>query len=199
MSGMSVSGLGARRGNAWLFRQLNFGVDVGRMLWIRGANGAGKTTLLRILAGLGRADEGHVEFSAGSSLLYVGHANALKDDLTVTESLEFLVQLHGLAVDEPTLAQALKTLGIFHRRQAYVRTLSQGQRRRVALARLALAPPSGVWILDEPFDALDSQGIQAVSDLMFRHASRGGSLAYTSHLEVDFPQGSCDQLHLGDN
>jgi heme exporter protein A len=199
MSGISVSGLGARRGNAWLFRNLSFGIAAGRMAWIRGANGAGKTTLLRILAGLGSADEGGVQWHAGASLLYIGHANALKDDLTVTESLQFLAQLHRLDAGNDQTEEALKKLGIHHRRHAYVRTLSQGQRRRVALARLALAQSAGTWILDEPFDALDAHGIQTVCDLMLRHVRQGGSLAYTSHLAVDFPPGSYDELHLGDN
>jgi heme exporter protein A len=199
MSAISVSDLGVRRGNAWLFRRLSFQLGAGRMAWIRGANGAGKTTLLRILAGLGRADEGAVKRSEASQLLYIGHANALKDDLTVTESLEFLAQLHGNEAGSQEIAQALKSLGIFHRRLAYVRTLSQGQRRRVALARLALAAPPSLWILDEPFDALDTDGIQIVGGLMHRHAQKGGSVAYTSHLEVGFPPDSYNQLHLGDN
>ncbi len=196
---LSVSNLGALRGGSWLFRGLNFSVPAGRLLWVRGANGSGKTTLLRILANLGRADEGEVTQGDDEKLpskLYVGHANALKDDLTVLEALQFLTQLHGQQFDTGVLDEALTRLGMHHRRHAMVKTLSQGQRRRVALARLALATAPGVWILDEPFDALDTAGIQAVCELMLEHGSRSGSVVYTSHVAAELP---ADSLHLDDN
>ena len=108
----------------------------------------------------------------GRSGVYIGHANALKDDLTVTESLTFLARLHGLESEPEAIRAALRTLAIHHRRHAVVRTLSQGQRRRVALARLALERAPSLWILDEPYDALDTEGVQAVNRLLAAHLGR---------------------------
>jgi heme exporter protein A len=106
----------------------------------------------------------------------------LKEDLTVTESLRFLAHLHGRAHDAPSLDAALARVGMASRRDAPVRTLSQGQRRRAALARLALERTAGLWILDEPYDALDADGIACVNGLLHEHLGRRGSVLLTSHL-----------------
>jgi heme exporter protein A len=152
-----------RRGEEWLFRDLSFSVQPGQLVWLRGQNGSGKTSLLRIVAGLSRPDAGSVSLAAGRSGVYIGHANALKDDLTVTESPDFFWRACTAVESAPeAIRSALRTLAIHHRRHAVVRTLSQGQRRRVALARLALERAPSLWILDEPYDALDTQGIEAV-------------------------------------
>ena len=176
---LAAVGLACRRGDRVLFKGLDLSVQHGQVVWLRGANGRGKTSLLRLLAGLSTPEAGQVKRSG--ELLYVAHANALKEDLTVLESLRFLARLHGLDVDDAALTEALRRFGIASRRNAPVRTLSQGQRRRVALSRLALTPSPAVWVLDEPFDALDVEGIATLNDVITRHAQAGGAVVLTSH------------------
>jgi heme exporter protein A len=176
---LQVSGLACRRGDRVLFRGLELALGAGELLWLRGANGRGKTSLLRLLAGLSSPEAGRIERPA--ALLYVAHANALKDDLTVLESLRFLARLHGRDEADERLLAALRHFGMDKRRNAPVRTLSQGQRRRVALSRLALSSAPALWVLDEPFDALDTDGIAALNELLSRHVASGGAVVLTSH------------------
>ena len=187
---LRAEGLAYRRGDQALFENLSFEVLGGQLVWLRGHNGRGKTSLLRLLAGLAQADHGRVtwggialadatQFPAQS--VYVAHANALKDDLTVFESLQFLTTLHGRDGSSGAVLDALQHLGMRKRQRSPIRTLSQGQRRRVALARLALDTRPSIWILDEPFDALDVEGIEVVNGLLTNHLDRGGSVVLTSH------------------
>jgi heme exporter protein A len=175
---LRATGLACRRGGRLLFEGLDLVVEAGSVVWLRGANGSGKTSLLRLLAGIARPDEGRVQCSIAR--LYVAHANALKDDLTVAESLAFLARLHGQHA--ASLPGALARFGLVQRADAPVRTLSQGQRRRVALARLALEPAAALWLLDEPFDALDADGATVLGALLREHAKRGGAAVLASHL-----------------
>lgn len=167
------------------------------MVWLRGRNGRGKTSLLRLLAGLSSPARGAVLCDGvplarcpsawRRRLLYVAHANALKEDLTVQEAVRFLGALHGQAPGDSQIHNALATLGVGHLHAALVRTLSQGQRRRCALARLALpdeARGASVWLLDEPYDALDNEGVLALHALLAGHARQGGSTLLTSHQDV---------------
>lgn len=186
---LEVEGLAAERGGRTLFRQLAFALPPGRVVWLRGANGRGKTTLLRMLAGLASPADGAIrvegrplDAEARHRLLWLGHANALAGELRVEEALAFLARLAGRPADADTLAAALARLGLAKRRRAFVRTLSQGQRRRAALARLALPAPPPVWLLDEPYDALDTEGCQTLHALLAEHAARGGSALVTSHV-----------------
>ncbi|MET0335589.1 MAG: cytochrome c biogenesis heme-transporting ATPase CcmA [Rhizobacter sp.] len=176
---LSATCLACRRGDRVLFRDLSFTLQPGQVVWLRGANGRGKTSLLRLLAGLSSPEAGQIVRQGG--VLYIAHANALKEDLTVLESLRFLARLQGRSDDEAALVEALRCFGIANRRNAPVRTLSQGQRRRVALSRLALTPAAPVWVLDEPFDALDVEGIAALNAVITRHAEGGGAVVLTSH------------------
>jgi heme exporter protein A len=176
---LAAVGLACRRGDRVLFKGLDLAVHRGQVVWLRGANGRGKTSLLRLLAGLSTPEAGRIVRPAG--LLYVAHANALKEDLTVLESLRFLDRLHGRDDGDAALTEALRRFGMFHRRNAAVRTLSQGQRRRVALSRLALASAPAVWVLDEPFDALDVDGIAVLNEVITRHVQGGGAVVLTSH------------------
>jgi heme exporter protein A len=171
--------LACRRGGRRLFAGLDIALERGAVTWLRGANGSGKTSLLRILAGVARPEAGSVERPAAP--LYLAHLNALKDDLTLDEALLFLARLHGVAEPESRAAHALDALGLHAKRQASVRTLSQGQRRRGALARLALDDAPRAWLLDEPYDALDQDGVARLSALIEAHAARGGSVLLTSH------------------
>ena len=182
--------LACRRGNRVLFKGLNLNVTAGHALWLRGRNGSGKTSLLRLAAGLSVPAEGQITWEGvpvrrhagyAQRMLYVGHANALKDDLSTTESLRFLAVMHGRHADDAVLSQALQLVGMGSRQDALVRTLSQGQRRRASLARLALETEAALWILDEPYDALDVDGVAIVDALLVAHLARGGSLLLTSH------------------
>ena len=176
--------LACRRGERVLFRALNLRVDAGQIVWVRGANGRGKTSLLRLLAGVAKPAAGRIEHDARREQVYIGHTNALKDDLTARESLRFLSRLHGFDASDTAIDAALEHFALASRRNAPVRTLSQGQRRRVALARLCCAPATALWLLDEPFDALDVDGVAALNTLLAAHAARGGSVLLTSHVPL---------------
>ena len=191
--GLSAQDLTVRRGTEVLFKALSFELPAGQLVWLRGSNGSGKTSLLRVIAGLSRPDGGQLRWNAQplsqseayrSQLVYMGHANALKDDLTALEVLRFLTTVHGRACPQDRLEAALRRMGVFHRRRLPVRMLSQGQRRRVALARLALEEQAGFWVLDEPFDALDDAGMGVVQELFRENLQRGGSVLFTSHIPV---------------
>lgn len=177
-----------------LFRHLAFELPPGQLAWVRGHNGRGKTSLLRLAAGLSSPECGEVLHDGRPVQrlrdddrlpVFIGHANALKDDLTATEALQFLLRLHGRAWDTPTAHAALNSLGLPGRHHAPVRTLSQGQRRRVALARLAVEREPALWILDEPFDALDTDGTAVLNQLLAGHLARSGSVLLTSHVPLD--------------
>lgn len=185
---LSARSLACRRGRRLLFRGVELELASGSISCLRGANGSGKTSLLRILAGLSRPEEGQVlwqgrplDAAARGAIVYVGHANALKDDLTLAEALAFLGTLAGVAGAAGRSERALECLGLASRRGVAVRTLSQGQRRRGALARLALDAEPRTWLLDEPYEALDSTSAAALSALIEAHAARGGAVLLASH------------------
>jgi heme exporter protein A len=117
----------------------------------------------------------------------VAHTNALKDDLTLAEALAFLAALAGQPADDAAVARAVDTMGLGRQRDAPVRTLSQGQRRRGALARLALDDLPRVWVLDEPHDALDVDSVARLDALLAAHAARGGRVLLTSHQALTLP------------
>ena len=193
---LSAHRLACRRGDRTLFSGLDLTLHAGEIVWLRGANGQGKTSLLRLLAGLSTPAEGRLERSPVERL-YIAHANALKDDLTALESLRFLSRLQGGIVTPAALDDALRRFGLATRRHAPVRTLSQGQRRRVALARLCLAAPGTLWLLDEPFDALDAEGVRVLNQLLIEHAARGGCALLTSHLPLQLDSIVPTVLQLG--
>lgn len=188
---LQACGLAGQRGDRPLFEQLELTLAPGAVIWLRGRNGRGKTSLLRLLAGLATPLAGEVRVRgvpqrvAGPAgrrdWVYIGHQNALKDDLTSIEALRFLSRIRGDRPDDAALTAALQRLGVRGSRHAPVRTLSQGQRRRVSLARLALSMAAPLWLLDEPFDALDADGIAALNGLLAEHAAQGGATLLTSH------------------
>lgn len=191
---LAARGLACRRGRRLLFRGLDLSLAPGSVIWLRGTNGSGKTSLMRILAGLSQPAEGSITWNdapvreAGAAacrgVVYIGHTNGLKDDLTLVESVAFLAVLAELDQPVARAQRALDRLGLASRRDAPVRTLSQGQRRRGALARLALDDTPRAWILDEPFDALDATSVGLLSRLIEDHASRGGAVLLTSHQAI---------------
>ena len=198
---LTVRELECRRGDRVLFAPISFTVGAGSIVWIRGANGQGKTTLLRTLAGLSAPAAGDLAWTGAPEIaprpLYLAHANALKEDLTVSESLRFLLLLSGQRVDGLDLDRALERFGMASRKDAFVRTLSQGQRRRVALARLVAQRELLPWLLDEPFDALDAAGVELLAGVIAQHARRGGVVVLTSHLPlpIDEPAPAIVELH----
>jgi len=198
---LTVRELECRRGDRVLFAPISFAVGAGSIVWIRGANGQGKTTLLRTLAGLSAPAAGELAWAGAPEIaprpLYLAHANALKEDLTVAESLRFLLHLAGHPVDSRDVDAALERFGMASRKDAFVRTLSQGQRRRVALARLAAQRELLPWLLDEPFDALDAAGVELLAGVIAEHARRGGTVVLTSHLPlpIEEPAPAIVELH----
>jgi len=194
---LEARALSCRRGRRLLFAGLDIRLEPGSVTWLRGTNGSGKTSLMRILAGLSAPAAGQVLWNgqplrhganeARRALLYIGHSNALKDDLTLLEALAFLGQLGGLDAPAQQAERALAALNLSPQRHLAVRTLSQGQRRRGALARLALDELPRTWILDEPYDSLDTASTITLSGLISAHAARGGAVLLTSHQAVPLP------------
>jgi heme exporter protein A len=184
------------RGQRRLFRGLSFALAAGQMLWVLGPNGSGKTSLLRLLCGLLRPEAGTVRWQGAdvrasreefhADLLYVGHTPAVKDDLSARENLSFGLAQSGIGAAQEQVEQALRQFGLRGREDLPARALSQGQKRRVALARLALGAARRLWILDEPFTALDGQAVALVQSELAQHLTRGGEVVFTSHQEVDF-------------
>ncbi|MCE4552916.1 cytochrome c biogenesis heme-transporting ATPase CcmA [Pelomonas cellulosilytica] len=196
---LSVTDLACSRGGRPLFRPLNFSLAPGQWMQVMGNNGAGKTTLLRTLVGLSTPEQGRVmwqgrplaaqlrEFRRASC--YLGHHAAVKDELTPIENLQTAAALDGQAVNEAQARDALETLGLAGCGRLPTRFLSAGQKRRVLLSRLLLRP-AALWVLDEPFAALDTTGADLLGQLLARHLAGGGMALLSSHQPVPLPPGS---------
>jgi heme exporter protein A len=194
------------RGRRRLFAGLNFRLCGGDLLRVTGANGSGKTSLLRILCGLLSPVCGMVRWDGGDirslreeywrQLLYIGHAHAVKGDLTALENLLVSCTLVGVNVSRDQALEALSRLGLAGYEALPVKILSRGQQRRVALARLFLSEKIPLWILDEPFDALDAVAVDCVRLLIAQHLARGGAVVLTTHQEIriENPQVQCINL-----
>ena len=178
------------RGGRELFNDLSFAVQPGQLWQVDGPNGAGKTSLIRILCGLSRYGyEGTVERHV--PLLYLGHHAAVKALLTPRENLA----LHTSGVErysDPQIEAALSSVGLYGYEDVPSHTLSAGQHRRVNLARLFLSR-SPLWLLDEPFTAIDKEGVAKLEGLLQSHVERGGSVVMTSHQVLTV---SCDVQFL---
>jgi heme exporter protein A len=186
--------LRCERGERTLFDGLAFELPAGVLLRVAGANGSGKTSLLRILCGLALPAQGDVRWQGQSvrnlreeyhrRLIYIGHLPAVKDDLTAEENVEVSCALVGAPVEAGARRAALDRMGLGRYATLPARYLSQGQRRRVALARLAACTAATLWVLDEPFTALDTSAVGLVVQLIAEHLARGGIAVITSHQEV---------------
>lgn len=204
ISGMlETRALACERGGLRLFSDLSFALGAGSLLRVRGANGSGKTTLLRTLAGLTRPAAGSVRWRGEAigeeyrkEMLFLGHAPAVKDELTVLENLETAARISCLEFSDADIAGALAQLGVARLAGLPARYLSQGQRKRAALARLALSRRVPLWLLDEPFAALDEDAIARVSALCAAHLAAGGMLVLTSHQDIAIEAPDARELEM---
>jgi heme exporter protein A len=200
------AGLECVRGERTLFRGLEFTVGPGELLRVAGENGSGKTSLLRIVCGLSLPAAGDIRWRGESirrlredywkDLVYVGHANALKDDLTAEENLRIGSTIAGLEPTPDDTVEALQAFGVRACADLPARVLSQGQRRRVSLAKLAVSRSRPLWVLDEPFTALDKAAVAHLQALVADHVSGGGAVMLTTHQEVAIAAAVTRQLDL---
>jgi heme exporter protein A len=193
-AGLALDRVACVRGGRTLFSSLNVHLAAGQLLRVAGANGAGKTSLLRLMCGLLLPSEGEVRWRGqplaaqretwGRELVYLGHAAALKDDLSPLDNLRTACTLAGHDVARADALQALVEAGLRGFERTPVRHLSQGQRRRCGLARLVLARHAPLWVLDEPFNALDTAATAWLEGLVRGQLRRGGAVVLTSHQGV---------------
>jgi heme exporter protein A len=193
MSQLQVIALGCERGGRPLFATQSFSLEAGQAMHIEGDNGSGKTSLLRMVCGLSQPASGEVRWGGQSiaevrsaffrDLLYLGHSLGLKDELSAVENLQTVSMLAGQPVSREQAFQALKSQGLGSRAHLPLRVLSQGQKRRVALARLQVSKAK-LWVLDEPFVALDGAAVQALQQVLQTHLQQEGILLFTSHQGV---------------
>lgn len=199
--------LACTRGERQLFSDIDFELHPGSALRVAGSNGSGKTSLLRMLCGLAFPAAGEVRWNGrnirsvreefGARLIYLGHANGVKDDLAAWENVVVAATLSGHPVTRAAACTALAQLGLARAADLPTRALSQGQRKRVALARLELGLAAPLWILDEPFTALDKDAVAALCATLERHLAQGGMVIYTTHQEIELS--AQRTLHLGLN
>jgi heme exporter protein A len=191
---LQVSDAVCERGGRSLFAPVSFDLTAGQAIHIRGDNGAGKTSLLRGLCGLSPLSQGVVRWCGVpvakardtflSNMFFLGHALGLKDELSALENLQSAQAIAGQALSLQQATQALAAQGLTSRMHLPLRVLSQGQKRRVALARLQVSK-ARLWLLDEPMVALDTSAQQALIELLRTHTTQGGMLLFTSHQALE--------------
>jgi heme exporter protein A len=193
------------RDDRLLFSDLTLELCGGEALILEGRNGTGKTTLLRILCGLRRPDDGEVRWGGvpieecavdfHRHMVYVGHLDGIKRELTALENLRVLQTLSGKG--RLTIEEALDAVRLGGFEDIPVHYLSAGQKRRAALARL-LVTDARLWVLDEPFTSLDVHGIELIESLMAKHIAAGGAMVMTSHHQVNLSTGVIKRLNLSE-
>lgn len=204
---LEATDLECTRGDRCLFSGLNLRLDAGELLHVQGKNGSGKSTLLRALSGLFQPSAGAISWNGsaiedlreefGREVLYLGHKPGIKGDLTALENLHFTAALNGETVTEEQAWQALEQVGLRGFEDLPSKHLSQGQKRRVTLAQL-LVSQTRLWVLDEPFSALDSGAVEELQGWIAEHIANGGMAILTTHQEVALTRGEVKQLKLGE-
>lgn len=194
------------RGDRRLFGNLSLALTPGMLLLVTGSNGSGKTSLLRALCGLLLPSAGEVRWQNENirslreeywrHLVYIGHSNALKDELSAAENLGVLCALSGVFTGAEQRQRALADFGLAGRERLPAKALSQGQRRRTALARLSLCGALPLWILDEPFAALDNAAVSHMQSVVGAHLAAGGMVVMTTHQEVPIAAPTMRELNL---
>ena len=203
---LRATGLACVRGERRLFSDISFALAGGTLLEVRGPNGSGKTSLLRIVCGLLAPAAGEISWGGRSirelaetfhaSLAYVGHLNAIQAELDASENLAVAARLAGLPADTGAIAEALREFGLAGCERLPCKLLSQGQKRRAALARLKLAGGRALWVLDEPFTGLDAAGTSRARSLIEAHLAGGGVTVLTTHQDVELTAPSAHRLDL---
>jgi heme exporter protein A len=199
--------LGCIRGDRRLFRDLNFKLNSGSLLELRGRNGGGKTSLLRILCGLATPAEGEVRWNGDNirklreeyfaSVAYVAHLNGVKDELTAVENLLVAERVSGNELSHEKAAEILTRVGLANQKHLPTRSLSAGQRRRLALARL-LASNAKLWILDEILTSLDDAGVGLTRDLITQHIKDGGMAVVATHQDLNLSLPDIQMLNISE-
>jgi heme exporter protein A len=202
---LEVSNLACTRGDHLLFSGLSFSLAAGDLLQVQGANGSGKTSLLRTLCGFIQPEAGQVLWckqdirgfgeTYKAEMFYLGHHNAIKDELNALENILTSAGLAGYKVSESEALIALRRMGLRGRESLPVKVLSQGQRRRVALARL-LVEEAKLWILDEPLTALDVGAVGLIQELIGEQLAKGGAVIFTTHQPLEVPGVQIRRLSL---
>jgi len=203
---LEADNLKCSRGERRLFQGVGFGLEAGELLYLTGKNGVGKTSLLRMICGLLPPDAGAIRWRgedirqlAGdyrAELCYLGHANAIKEELTPLENICSNAALSGTRLSEAKALDALEQVGLAGREDLPCRYLSQGQKRRVALARLVF-DQRALWVLDEPFVALDVQAVAWLVQKIVARMTQGALVVMTTHQPVEIPAGQVRELCLG--
>lgn len=199
-----IKNLSLIRNEKTIFQNINCALEAGSILQIQGQNGAGKTSLLRILAGLINPSEGEIFWQQQlinqqredfcRALLYLGHTSSIRANLTVYENIIASLQL-AAKNDLAQIIPALEYFNLQSYRDTLVQYLSAGQQKRVALSRLFLLS-SPLWVLDEPFSAIDQNGVQLIENLLLNHAQRGGIVIFTSHQAIALNYSQIQTLYL---
>lgn len=203
---LQARNLTCMRGDRRLFSGVEFSLDAGGLLRLGGANGAGKTSLQRLVCGLAQPEEGDILWRGKSirsqrdeyhrEMLFLGHASAVKDELSALENLQASCSIGAVVVPEDVALQALARMGLAGREDLPAKVLSQGQRRRVALARLLLSRDVPLWVLDEPFTALDVAAVADLCTTIGGHLACGGMVVFTTHQDVAIDAVSYQRLDL---